>query len=69
MEHNYLHGDKSPKINALLAAAGWSFKEMMKKLNADFKNLFFLDDRKSSTSFSLKCEIELIRIDYYQYFA
>jgi len=41
MEQNYLHGDKSPKINALLAAAGWNFKKMMEKLKADFKNLIF----------------------------
>lgn len=41
MEQNYLHGDKSPKINALLAAAGWNFKKMMEKLKTDFKNLVF----------------------------
>ena len=41
MEQNYLHGDKSPKINALLAAAGWNFKKMMVKLKTDFKNLIF----------------------------
>ena len=41
MEQNYLHGDKSPKLNALLAAAGWNFKKMMEKLKTDFKNLIF----------------------------
>ena len=41
MEQNYLHDDKSCKINALLAAAGWNFKKMMEKLKADFKNLIF----------------------------
>lgn len=41
MEQNYLHGDKSPKINALLAAAGWNFKKMMEKLKTEFKNLIF----------------------------
>lgn len=41
MEQNYLHGDKSPKINALMAAAGWNFKKMMEKLKTDFKNLIF----------------------------
>jgi len=28
MEQNYLHGDKSPKINALLAATAWNFKKL-----------------------------------------
>jgi IS5 family transposase len=32
MAQNYLHGEKSPKINAMLAAAGWNFKKMMQKL-------------------------------------
>lgn len=32
MEQNYLHGTSSPKINALLAAAGWNLKKMMKLL-------------------------------------
>ncbi|MBS4057484.1 MAG: hypothetical protein KGZ82_09215 [Bacteroidales bacterium] len=41
MEQNYLHGDKSPKINALLAATGWNFKKMMEKLKTESKNLIF----------------------------
>lgn len=41
MEQNYLHGDKSPKINALLAATGWNFKKMMEKLKAELKTSFF----------------------------
>jgi len=32
MEQNYLSGDKSPQINALLAATGWNLKKMMEKL-------------------------------------
>lgn len=31
MEQNYLHGSKSPKINAMLAASGWNFKKLMNK--------------------------------------
>ena len=33
MGQNYLYGTKGPKINALLAAAGWNFKKFMEKLN------------------------------------
>lgn len=29
---NYLHGEESPKVNAILAAAGWNFKKLMEKL-------------------------------------
>ncbi|MCK9410658.1 MAG: hypothetical protein M0Q53_00060 [Prolixibacteraceae bacterium] len=29
MKQNYLHGDKSPKINASLAASAWNFKKLM----------------------------------------
>lgn len=32
MAQNYLHGERSPKMNAMLAAAGWNFKKMMQKL-------------------------------------
>ena len=32
MGQNYLHGEKSPQINALLAATGWNLKKMMKEL-------------------------------------
>ena len=41
MEQNYLHGDKSPKINALLAAAAWNFKKLMEKLKNELQNFFF----------------------------
>ncbi len=36
MGQNYLLGDKSPQINAFLAAAGWNLKKMMKMLKEDF---------------------------------
>lgn len=39
MGQNYLHGDKSPYINALLAAAGWNLRKMMAKLKKGLKNL------------------------------
>ena len=42
MGENYLHGKDSPKINALLAAAGWNLKKLAKKLK---KNLFWLFDK------------------------
>ena len=41
MEQNYLHGDKSPKINALLAASAWNFKKLMEKLKKELQNFFF----------------------------
>ncbi|NOX65838.1 MAG: transposase [Chlorobi bacterium] len=45
MEQNYLHGESSPKINALLAAAGWNLKKLAKKLKEKlfwfFKNFFY----------------------------
>jgi hypothetical protein len=31
MAQNYLHGEKSPKINAMLTAAEWNFKKMTAK--------------------------------------
>jgi hypothetical protein len=44
MGQNYLHGESSPKINALLAAAGWNLKKLAEKLKAKllwlFKNIF-----------------------------
>ena len=44
MEQNYLHGESSPKINALLAAAGWNLKKLARKLKEKlfwlFKNIF-----------------------------
>ena len=41
MGQNYLHGDKSPKINALLAAAAWNFKKLMEKIKQKGKSFFF----------------------------
>jgi IS5 family transposase len=41
MEQNYLNGENSPQINALLAAAGWNFKKMMEKLKAEVKFWIF----------------------------
>jgi len=41
MGQNYLHGDKSPKINALLAASGWNFKKLMEKIKQKSKNFLF----------------------------
>lgn len=35
MGQNYLSGNKSPQINAFLAATGWNLKKMMKKLKAE----------------------------------
>lgn len=41
MEQNYLHGENSPKINALLAAAAWNLKLLMRKLKIELQNFFF----------------------------
>ncbi len=41
MGQNYLNGENSPQINALLAAAGWNFKKMMEKLKAEVKFWIF----------------------------
>jgi len=41
MGQNYLNSDKSPNINALLAAAGWNFKKLMEKIKKKSKNFFF----------------------------
>lgn len=40
MEQNYLHGEASPKINALLAAAGWNLKKLAEKLKKKIFGLF-----------------------------
>lgn len=37
MEQNYLHGENSPKINALLASTAWNMKKMMEKLKEKVK--------------------------------
>ena len=41
MGQNYLHVDKSPKINALLAAAAWKFKKLMEIIKLKSKNFIF----------------------------
>jgi IS5 family transposase len=41
MGQNYLNGHNSPKINAMMAAAGWNFKKLMKKIKSELKNFFF----------------------------
>lgn len=41
MGQNYLHGAGSPQINAFLAAAGWNFKKMMRKLKEEPIFFFF----------------------------
>jgi transposase, IS5 family len=42
MGQNYLWGEQSPQINALLAATGWNLKKMMNKLHKEIKKLFYL---------------------------
>jgi len=41
MEQNYLSGEKSPQINALLAATGWNLKKMMVKLKKEMEKTFW----------------------------
>lgn len=41
MQRNYLKGEKSPKINAMMAATGWNLKKLMEKLKEEFLNLLF----------------------------
>jgi len=47
MEQNYLHGESSPKINAMLAASAWNLKKLAEKLKVIvlwfFRNSFFRD--------------------------
>ena len=40
MGQNYLHSSISPKINALLAAAGWNLKKLMVKLKEKASEAF-----------------------------
>jgi len=40
MGQNYLSGQKSSQINALLAATGWNLKKMMNKLKKELGNLY-----------------------------
>ncbi len=41
MGQNYLHGERTPKINAMMAAAAWNFKKWMKKVKNELQNLIF----------------------------
>ena len=41
MAQNYLSGNNSPQINALLAASGWNLKKLMGNLKRDFLFLIF----------------------------
>ena len=41
LNQNYLWGEKSPQINAFLAATGWNLKKMMKQLKEENLNLIF----------------------------
>ena len=41
MAQNYLHGEKSPQINAFLAATGWNLKKLMEKLKKQSSFYFF----------------------------
>ena len=41
MEQNYLTGEKSPQMNAFLAATGWNLKKMMEKLKKELLWLYF----------------------------
>lgn len=58
MGENYLQGEKSPQINAFLAATGWNLKKMMNKIKKELKNPFmfirYLMKRKSlGTKYSI----------------
>ena len=62
MEQNYLHGSKSPQINAFLAAAGWNLKKLMAKLQKELKKcLFFFYINTPSLPFNLVAKDRLIR--------
>lgn len=41
MGQNYLHGEQSPQINALLAATGWNLKKMMGKLKKEMEKMLW----------------------------
>lgn len=41
MGQNYLHGEDSPYMNALLAATGWNLKKWMEQTRKKIKNLVF----------------------------
>ena len=41
MAQNYYHGERSPQINAYLAASAWNLKKLMIKLKKLFLGLIF----------------------------
>ncbi len=45
LNQNYLWGEKSPQINAFLAATGWNLKKMMKQLKQEYASLYFLFEK------------------------
>lgn len=51
MQQNYLHGKDSPQNNAYLAAAGWNFKKMMKKLKEEILFYFLFQMQKFQNGF------------------
>jgi len=57
MGQNYLHGAKSPKINAMLAAAGWNFKKLMKKLKAEYQIFYTYFFQIQFNSFLVQLEV------------
>ena len=62
MGQNYLHGSKSPQINAFLAAAGWNLKKLMAKLQKELKKcLFFFYINTPSLPFNLVAKDRLIK--------
>lgn len=42
MAQNYLHGRRSPRMNAMLAATGWNLKKMMEKLKHELLFLYIV---------------------------
>lgn len=57
MGQNYLKGEKSPRINAFLAATGWNLKKLMVKLKNELKNLL---DFIFFKSFKLELKVLLL---------
>ena len=56
MAQNYLQGMNSPKMNAMMAAAGWNFKKKMEKLKKDVeKKYLYLLLRLKYLSLILSC--------------
>lgn len=51
MGQNYLHGNNSPQINALLAATGWNLKKLMTKLRNELKKCLILFLRQSQFTY------------------